>query len=331
MRFLTHCTPKWTVSMRTVNFQGQVTSTSDLVTAAALASVRALPTTALSPSLRFSSLYTLNGPGPVKYCLCVLTTDLVVLGMSQELRLATVNAVDTSTQNILNAMAEVRANISALSTAISNTEAARAAGATATAANISTLQTQVSQLVAIVPTSVSCQPYTLTSGTVTGHGTHPGAVAILTCNPGYSLGRAGAQSTVVCLASGQWSDGGNSQCTLDLTSPPTAAPTQTPPETVTCCMTNDDRYAVSSAALGVDVTRNAAQGTAFVLSISEHPNSYSCGRGCRFVAAYADGIRLTTRIGPGPRHLAFARIQFPSNTRVLGVHTSDGECGCLCG
>jgi len=227
------------------------------------------------------------------------TPDALVTAsaLAAELQLAATNAVETVQQDIVNAVAGVGANLTALAAAVSQGAAAHIAATASTNARISTLEAQVAQLVTAVPTSTNCPPYdVLAQGTVTGHGTHPGAIRLLGCGTGYALAVGGvpspdAQSTVVCQASGQWSDGGATQCVRQLTTSPTAAPTAAPPEVVTCCIVNDDR----------------------------------------FVAAYADGVRLTWRTAPGPRHSAVGAFQFASNTRVLGVHTADGECGCLCG
>lgn len=201
---------------------------------------------------------------------------------------------------------QVRANISTLAAATTSNAAAVIAGDTSLAtrfsAELSTLRLRVDAvtnatqaLAQATPTTINCPARApLASGTSTGHGTHPGAVYILTCNAGFALrGVPGGGNAVVCAATSAtaaaWSDGNQASCVAATTTlPPTAAPTVVVAQTVSCCAIADN----------------------FLWEV------------------YANGVQLPITRQIPRRYNSLHHFEFPSTVANLVIHAGDGECGC---
>jgi hypothetical protein len=158
-------------------------------------------------------------------------------------------------------------------------------------AMIGALQSATQALAEATPTNVSCAARAaLASGSQVGHGTHPGAVMILTCNAGFALvGVSGGGNAVVCDSTGSWSDSNRARCARATTTmAPTSAPIQPPAQTVSCCATADN-----------------------------------------FVAAvYMNGVQLSVQREIPVAHNTLQHWSFPSSATTLVVHAGDFECGC---
>eukprot|EP00035_Acanthoeca_spectabilis_P033839 m.25675 g.25675 ORF g.25675 m.25675 type:complete len:432 (+) comp6225_c0_seq1:9-1304(+) len=224
--------------------------------------------------------------------------------LETRLGLALDSASEDTSQQIVNALAQVRINLTTIENAVSSNAAALISAESSLRtefraetsdlrASISSLTQATQALAAAIPTNRSCQPRNTLAplGTETGHGLHPGAIRILACTQGGALvGVPNGETIVVCNANGNWSDGNAARCSQPTT---TASPTSAPspaqrPEIVTCCAGADNEV----------------------------------------IAAFADGVRLSmTQVSRSP----LRTIRFMSTATSFVLHAKDNECGCLCG